>query len=176
MTPLTLILSLSMFIALLMTAGGIWLMSRQKVVVDDAGNVTDIEIPFFGKLKTNAPGVVAFFLGAALAGYAVNKAPTELDKIPLRIFVKAPSNAGIGGVIAGAIPSRYLTHVGSFDQARTAHVDLQVDRPDTYTVVALQILQVNDQGQTVYRVKYGPTVRITDPDGIEFAADFEVNP
>lgn len=54
-------------IALVATLGGIIALLTQRVVVDDAGHVTDIEIPLLGRFRSNYPSIAAVVIGALLA-------------------------------------------------------------------------------------------------------------
>ena len=45
----------SLLCALVLVAGGIAFLFRQKTVVDAEGNVTHVEIPIFGKIRSNYP-------------------------------------------------------------------------------------------------------------------------
>jgi hypothetical protein len=46
---------------------------KQKLYVDKDSGETEVEIPFFGKLKSNYPALVFVLLGAALAFYGFQK-------------------------------------------------------------------------------------------------------
>ena len=54
---------LSSFAGLVMVAGGIWLLYKEKIYIDsESKQVTEIELPI-GKFKTNFPALVLFALG-----------------------------------------------------------------------------------------------------------------
>lgn len=65
--PKVAVYSICMVIGGLMILGSIFLVFKQKILVDrETGKETSVDLPFFGKLKTNYPGLVIFFLGCAL--------------------------------------------------------------------------------------------------------------
>jgi hypothetical protein len=54
---------LSSFAGLVMVAGGIWLLYKQKIYIDsESKQVIEVELPI-GKFKTNLPVLVLFALG-----------------------------------------------------------------------------------------------------------------
>ena len=59
-----------LLVAIIATVGGVIALFTQKVVVDSAGHVTEIEIPLLGKFKSNYPSLAAVVIGALLAGLA----------------------------------------------------------------------------------------------------------
>ena len=65
---------------LIMMAGGIWLIYKEKIYIDrETKQVTEVELPWLGKFRTNAPALVLFFLGLAALIYPIHKAgqPTQ---------------------------------------------------------------------------------------------------
>lgn len=49
---------------LVMIGGGILLIYKEKIYIDrETKQVTEVEVPFFGKLKTNVPALALFALG-----------------------------------------------------------------------------------------------------------------
>ena len=46
---------------------GVFLLFREKIFLNEQGNVISITIPWMGKLKTNYPSVVAIFIGAGIS-------------------------------------------------------------------------------------------------------------
>ncbi len=70
---------------------GAYALLRQKLIVDDSGNVIEVEIPIFGKIKSNYPSVVAIFIAAALCAFIIDKLTFEPDKIPMVATVTVES-------------------------------------------------------------------------------------
>lgn len=71
-------------IAILAIILGFIALLTQKVYIDSATNQpTEVEIPLFGKIKTNIPALVFVFLGFATAIFAFNK--SSMHKTPWRI-------------------------------------------------------------------------------------------
>lgn len=58
----------------------------QKTYIDSKTNqITEIDIPIMGKMKTNYPALIFVFLGGFLAFYAFYKSPQSPQKIPWEI-------------------------------------------------------------------------------------------
>jgi hypothetical protein len=53
--------------------GGVVALLRQKVVVDQSGQVTSIEILLLGKFNSNYPSLVAVAIGAASHTASITK-------------------------------------------------------------------------------------------------------
>ena len=69
---------------LVMVAGGIWLIYREKIYLDTTNHKVDvvaIEIPLFGRLKTNVPALGLFILGIVPLIYPLYKVNTEYTRI-----------------------------------------------------------------------------------------------
>lgn len=60
--------------ALAVTLGFIALVTQKTYIDPETQKPTEVEVPFFGKLKTNYPSLVFVFLGFALAFYIVRTA------------------------------------------------------------------------------------------------------
>jgi hypothetical protein len=63
---------------LLMVSGGIWLIAKQKIYVDPVKHeVLAVELPIFGKLKTNVPALALFIIGFIPLIYPIAKSRTD---------------------------------------------------------------------------------------------------
>src|SRR5262245_16613814 len=77
---------------------------KQKVYYDPNNQVTEIEVPFMGKLKTNTPVIGLCFLGVVLGYFAYDmmKSRTpKLVKFEGEISVDRDSIANIDAVLVG---------------------------------------------------------------------------
>ena len=55
MSGILFLISFVLVIALICVIGGIYALLRQQIVVDEHGQPSEIELPWFGKIKTNYP-------------------------------------------------------------------------------------------------------------------------
>ncbi len=80
---------LSSLAGLIMVAGGIWLLYKQKIYIDkESEQVTEIETPI-GKFKTNIPALVLFALGFFPLIYPIVKSAGFAEEIRIKGNVKA---------------------------------------------------------------------------------------
>ena len=145
-------------------------MLGQKVVVDDNGNVTEIEVPFFGKLKTNVPSLVSIFLGVALVAFIVNKVTVTRDFIPLFATLSFEGAEYSPDLFVGAIPNEYI-RVGSAIEGTNSEFQINVDRSGEYSVVAMALVEVRD-GRPIYDLVQGSAVRDADSKAMRFSGLF----
>lgn len=145
-----------LFIALVLCAGGIWALLKQKTVVDANGNVTEIEIPVFGKLKTNYPSLGAILIGAALALVIIQRTPAEQDKRSLTARILIDKTQPNSAVIIGAIPRRYFEPLNAITLGQENSVSFDVDAADSYSVIAFTPNRVGPDAQVTYAVVHGP--------------------
>lgn len=93
-----------MSVGAVLALGSLYLLLKQKPVVDQQGNVTEVDIPLFGKLRSNYPSLVAFFIAAFLVWfpvYVITKAPR---KIPVSGKITLPGNGDASvGIVAGPV-------------------------------------------------------------------------
>jgi hypothetical protein len=76
--PFTLLYYLCAAGGLVMIIGGIWLIYKEKIYIDRATNqVTEIDIPLFGRLKTNVPALALFALGFFPLFFPIYKSQTQ---------------------------------------------------------------------------------------------------
>ncbi|TKA96864.1 hypothetical protein FAZ78_09085 [Cereibacter changlensis] len=172
MTAFAILSGFTLLIALLSTIGGLWLMAKQMVVVDASGTVTDVHIPFFGKLRTNYPSLAAVFLGIGLAVFVLGRIPVVTDKVPLSARIATGSQAGNGLIIVGAIPQRYLQSANVLAPGQETEVTFDVDTPGPYSVVAFRVAETDESNRAIYDVIYGPTSVETDQRRLHFNATF----
>jgi hypothetical protein len=107
----TLLFYLSSVGGLVMIVGGIWIIYKQKIYIDrETKQVTEIEVPFLGKLKTNAPALVLFLLGFLGLFYPTHKSGTEY------LTVKGNVSSQVHPVVVYAVvQSEGLEQDGSFN-------------------------------------------------------------
>jgi len=80
---------LSSLAGLIMVAGGIWLLYKQKIYIDKESNqVTEIETPL-GKFKTNIPALVLFALGFVPLIYPIVQSSGFAEEVRITGNVKA---------------------------------------------------------------------------------------
>ncbi len=80
---------LSSLAGLIMVAGGIWLIYKEKIYIDqESKQVTEIETPI-GKFKTNVPALVLFALGFVPLIYPIVKSAGFAEEIRIQGNVKA---------------------------------------------------------------------------------------
>jgi hypothetical protein len=72
---------LSSVTGLLMIVGGIWLIYKEKIYIDrETKEVTEVELPFGLKFKTNIPALVLFLIGFVLLFYPIYGARQAQEK------------------------------------------------------------------------------------------------
>ncbi len=166
------IMSMAMLAAILAIGGGLMVLVRQQVVVDDAGNVSQIEIPFFGKLTTNYPSLVAIIAGVALAYAVQSRIQVEVvaSTLPLTARVSVEGLPENSPIFVNAVPQKYLrtaTVLQDPDGAMQEMV-LEVDEPGPYNVIAYTVSGLTATGQPIFAVTQGPAIRSDGPDRFEF--------
>jgi hypothetical protein len=110
--------------------GSLYILLKQKPVVDQTGNVTEIEIPLFGKLKSNYPSLAALLIAAFLVWFPLHIFPT-VTRIPVSGKVTFQGKPGNGGVTIGIVPGNLAA---SHDDG---NYEIEVlDGEHTYTGVA----------------------------------------
>lgn len=76
-TGTIILLSLAMLGAMLLIVGGLILLNKQILIKDSVtGKISEVELPVFGKIKTNYPSLIAIFLGPAIIFYVVGRLPS----------------------------------------------------------------------------------------------------
>lgn len=177
MTTFALASYIVLAISLVLAIGGVWALLKQKVVIDAEGQPSAIEIPLFGKLKTNTPALVACFLGAGLAAFTVQRIPWEADKAPLRVRLTAAPSLAQSPIIIGVIPQKYLAPLDTSILSGSMEHDLNVDiasKGEKYNVVALQLLKTGPDGESIYRALFAQAEMAKPPEkGYIFTKDLK---
>jgi hypothetical protein len=67
---------------LIMVAGGIWLIFKQKIYLNAEKNeVVGVEMPFFGKMRTNVPALGLFIIGIIPLLYPLHRTTTRYLRV-----------------------------------------------------------------------------------------------
>lgn len=77
MTHYIVLLYLCQAAGLVMICGGIVLLYQQKIRLDEITKEINVDVPFFGKLRTNAPAIALFIIGFIPLMYPLQHAKTE---------------------------------------------------------------------------------------------------
>ena len=88
---------------LIMMAGGVWLIYKEKIYIDrETNQVTEVELPWFGKFRTNAPALVLFLFGLVALIYPIyeSKVVTEPTKL---VAIKGSVRSGTFPVYVYAV-------------------------------------------------------------------------
>ncbi len=160
MSGIFFLISFVLAIAMICVIGGIYALLRQQVVVDQDGQPSEIELPWFGKIKTNYPSLIAVGLGIALATFVASKldpAP-EVHNLPLVATLETDNLPPGSYVMVAAFPQRYLKGSQEFFQNGRGTMELLVEEPGPYTVVALSPTAFGSDGRPIYTVTQGPAI------------------
>jgi len=144
---------------LLMVVGGIWLIYRQKIFLDPQTNeVLSVELPFFGKLKTNVPALGLFVLGLIPLIYPIAKLTTRYlqveqdissDDHPVEVYVAVQAKIlHEDGKLIAKVPvldvQDYSPELIYWAGPVTAQYDLELGQAKHGTIV-LQPKQIQDK-------------------------------
>ena len=160
MSGILFLISFVLVIALICVIGGIYALLRQQIVVDEHGQPSEIELPWFGKIKTNYPSLIAVGLGIALATFVASKlepAP-EIRNLPLVATLETDNLPPGSYVMVAAFPQRHLKGSQEFFQNGRGTMELLVEEPGPYTVVALSPTDLGSDGRLIYTVTQGPAI------------------
>ncbi|SIO29517.1 hypothetical protein SAMN05444722_1269 [Rhodovulum sp. ES.010] len=139
--------------------GGVIFLFKQKTVVTQEGQVTDIDIPFLGKVRSNYPSIIVAFIGAAVMIFTVSRVDPTVPTIDLSADVGVAEGSRRSGlpVIIAAVPQQYLG-LTTLDETGKGKFDFTVEKtPGTaYNVVVLQPVEVTEDGITRYQSIHGP--------------------
>ncbi len=125
-------------ISLVICLAGIVFMFRSKVIVDQAGEVVNIDIPIFGKLKTNVPAIGALFIAAALAAFTLKywKTPPNQSLVTASVTLNRIGAVATPDIVVGIIPGEYIRYSSVPQAANSFSVDIPVSDEGNYTGVA----------------------------------------
>ncbi len=116
----------------------------QKAYIDrSTGAVTEIEVPIFGKLKTNTPAIALCFVGAIFGYFAydlMRGRSAQLAHFDGEISVDQTSNTGVDVVMVGITSGSWIQPTTT--NGATASVPVKISVPNSwpsYTAFAFAI-------------------------------------
>ena len=124
-------------IAVLSIILGFAALLSQKIYLDPTTNQpTEVEVPFFGKIKSNYPALVFVFLGAALALYGFKQSyPPKKEMWNLEGFFTPPQGRTVDP--AGTLELRGpdpIVVTNKIDDDKTGHFVILVNIPEGKSV------------------------------------------
>lgn len=157
----TLLACFALLIALTVVLGGLIILGKQKIVVNDEGQVTSVDVPFLGKVRTNYPSVVAIFFGILLAAFVLQQIPfhpvTE-RQMPLKAVIQLvdySTHPSSKDVFLGVIPLKYHKMKNQVKPNTTEEIQLKVAQADDYHAVAYAVTKLLGNGDTEHVVDHG---------------------
>jgi hypothetical protein len=134
-----------LLVALVATAGGIAALIMQKVVVNEAGQVTEIEIPVLGKFRTNYPSIAAVAIGTILAYGVLHTMGMRPETIPItaKILLDHPSHQLTSDVFVGVIPQRYQVWKAQVRTSEEKDIKILVDKAPNYQVIVYTVTGID---------------------------------
>lgn len=129
------IASILCFLGLSAISVGALFAFKQKVYVDKAtdNKVTEIDVPLFGKLKTNTPAIALTFVGAIFGYFAydlMKKRNPEEISFQGEISVDKDSNPGVEVVMVGITSGAWIQPTTPNDSMASIPVTIRV--PNTW--------------------------------------------
>jgi hypothetical protein len=92
----------------IMVAGGIWLIYKQKIYIDrESGQITEIETPIGVKFKTNIPALVIFMFGVIFLIYPIWQLKEMRKEIKIAGNVKSNIPVNVFAVLDEVTPSQF---------------------------------------------------------------------
>lgn len=146
-------------------AGGISILYKEKVIVDERGEVTSVELPFLGKLRTNYPSLVAIFLGVCLAFAVLYKWPlsdSNRSKMPLVATVTLLDSSP-RDIFFAAVPADNVNFMNKVPPKTPKEITLYVDESENYFGLAYAVKWLPNS-PTQYALEYG-SVEISGESG-----------
>ena len=137
--------------------GSMVFLFKQKTIVHENGR-TEIEIPFFGRLKSNYPSVIMGFIGAALAAFTLERMENRSPGIDLSATVGVSAQAATNDlpVFVGVVPQEHFTST-TLDASGQGTLSFIVDSSKAYNVVALKPIEVTADGVR-FASTHGPAI------------------
>lgn len=134
-----------LLVALVATAGGIAALLMQKVVVNEAGQVTEIEIPILGKFRTNYPSMAAVAIGTILAYGVLHVMGLRPETVPItaKVLLDHPSQQLMSDVFVGVIPQRYQIWKANVRTSERKDIKILVDKARNYHVIVYTVTGID---------------------------------
>lgn len=147
---------------IIMIAGGVWLIMREKIYLDSTTKrAVEIELPFFGKLRTNVPALGLFLIGIVPLVYPIHKLTTRYlqveqvltsDDHPVAVYVAVLSkNVPQNGKFKVSVPiidsPDYTPELVYISGPIYDHEELELDK-QTHGLILLQPKQIQNKHQT----------------------------
>ena len=161
-----------LIISLVVCMGGLYALVKQKIVVNEKHEITSVELPVIGKIKTNYPSLAAVFLGIALAFIVYFRWPIpgeQHEKMPLVATIQISSSDRTmrdtlpRNVYIGAIPLRYHRFENGVLLNEPKELTLHVDDSGPYHAFAYTPTNISDDGRTEHVVDHGSVEIHDDP-------------
>ena len=151
----------ALIIAGIAVIGGVVELCRQRIIVDQAtGNQISVEIPLFGKFKTNYPSLGAIILGVVIVWLVIGWFNIKIEKIPLTATVTFQNSNSheikTAEVFLSVIPQRYKrsqTGIGTNEQV---DIKLEVDKGEGYDVIVYTPVSMRPDGTFQKVMQFGP--------------------
>lgn len=150
-----------LIIAAIAVIGGVVELLKQRVIVDPiSGQVIEIEIPGFGKVKTNYPSVAAIFLGLAMAAGVLQWLAVEIEQMPFTatVTVRNPDSTErkTADVFLSVIPQRYKRSQSGVSTNKPVDIKLNVDKGEQYDVIVYSPIYMRSDGTVQRTLQFGP--------------------
>jgi hypothetical protein len=139
---------------------------RQKAYVDrDTNTVTEIEVPIFGKLKTNTPAIALCFVGVIfgyLAYDLMRGRNVQLAHFDGEINVDQESNAGVGVVMVGITSGSWIQPTTTSGAVTSVPVKISVPNSwPSYTAFAFTIGSAKTRPDIIGASLDNPTFKLS---------------
>jgi hypothetical protein len=147
--PLTAVIGVLLIAALAMI-GGVVALLKQKVVVDQSGQVTGIELPLLGKFNTNYPSLVAVAIGAALAYGVYHKVTIVPDSMVTNARVDVePAGVRTKPQVFVVIPQEYHLVKTDVTPGETTTIPVTVRKASNYHVIVYTVAGIDADGNAI---------------------------
>lgn len=150
----------ALIIAAIAVIGGVCeLLYGRRITVDkNTGEVIDIELPIFGKLKTNYPSVGAIFLGLCFGGFVLNWIQVKKEQIPFvaTVTINSDDTRQKADVFLGMIPQQFRSQRSGVPVNEPVKLTLNVDKNQPYDVITFVPTAILSNGSTRRVTEFGP--------------------